>query len=602
MHNVRSAGRSRTRQAATIFVSFLLAACQYTPFPEAFPSHFAAPSVHPYAPELAAALRDAGIEAPAGAGQVPPEVLAALPIEFAMAEVTGHLTCLMDEKGQLVSGPGFAPISELALREFQRSREFVVAATSLERRGLVKAEAPAFPHVVCFRSAGEALDYFDDEWTYRRFLEVAAWDNREVELATLRTENQALRTRIADQSAALARLNEQIAAVGNRTRIAEQTIAAIGDRLKALTGKTPDFIVVPAAQVIGGAAKPELPPFDLKRPYAIENDPWIDAYRQRPDLFADVSNKPWFNKSDPRLLPYLEPELADALQRAHDGLAAPDKLPKTVQDAIAATGFKSILVTSATRSPYRQAELYVQSLKKEGKEPAARYLNSNHMFGEAADINQPFKFGTEKFRQVETILRHFGLHFVVKGDRVHVEVYKDRNDAARYAYGKSLRRLQIARMMQEVARDLHRDQVKARDAAIFDKTNLERQTARLTAETDARVKALREAENLFARVSERLQRAQQELARAESAERERQRREARLERGPRDWEIRHPPPDDRRWQREERTWEINMPGYRERGRETIERERSGGVERETRERQVEREFDRRGDRGVLLRR
>ncbi len=125
-----------------VAVLALVAGCDSTPVHEAFPSHFPG--------------EDKGLTVLEAGSAMPEEVVAALPLDFQLAEQTGNLTLVLDGNG-LIKRPYFKMIDFLVVNH---NRAFGKAISGYKDQGLEGFAPAGFPYVYVLKKPGPAEEGF----------------------------------------------------------------------------------------------------------------------------------------------------------------------------------------------------------------------------------------------------------------------------------------------------------------------------------------------------------------------------------------------------------------------------------------------------------
>jgi hypothetical protein len=185
-------------------------------------------------------------------------------------------------------------------------------------------------------------------------------------------------------------------------------------------------------------------------------------------------------------------------------------LSAEIRDAVHESGLTSIKLSSAARSPWHQATVIGPALA--AGRPAAPYDNSNHMFGQAADIWMPAKEGTPQYEAAKKVLAHFGLTLPVASDPVHVELAKPNASA-------DATRLAMIRGCEAVARKIKEAQTVSREELLFVRDKLNEQKEQLNRDLNARRSEREKKTSIFNEVSAKYLQLTAEIARAQAMKR-----------------------------------------------------------------------------------
>ncbi|ULA62281.1 MAG: conserved exported protein of unknown function [Nitrospira sp.] len=515
---------------ATLILS--LASCATYTFQSMYPSHFSSKSQN-----------DRG-QIPSS--EIPHEILESLPPDFELAYYSGHLWCFRDWAGKV-------HLLNL-MKSIQRtewSDKFQQQMNLAQEDEQFRVFTPVgYPHVYCVVPNVDIYALFNETWFEGWLTYLTEWEDAELEIEALWESNKKLVTEIADLRKTIAETDESIKSYQARIKEKEESIkaneSAIADRKAKLGMKL--FSVEPKKK------EPELPPFDPKIPYDRKNDPFLSVVT---DHSQDVSSKPWASQQMSGGK-YIDPEMAQKIDEINAAFSTPDKisdpgLKKDVKELIK-RGFSGVTVTSGTRTPWRQADLYVKA-KKDGT-PVGKYVRSDHMFGQAADMTIPAGWGwnTSNHKFLRAVMRQFGVAMNVPKDHVHFTL-------ANPSHSFLARRLAMVRAYHAKAGEIRQAQGAVKTNAIFEQNRITEQKAKVEKDLSDRKDELTRQSNIFVQVSARYVEVQQELQRldaeiarreaearraAEAAERHRDRRG--IDREPRGgWERPQPdpPPVDR---------------------------------------------------------
>ena len=494
-------------------VATFLAACATTPYRDAFPNHYSHLD------------KDGIIKGRALSG----DVLSALPYEFQLAQLTGHLWCYADSTGSFSSLPG-GSIRKARQGDDSKRLANVVA---LDPRFAV-FKPVGYPHLSCLRPDEEVDQLFAETWFPSWLVYFNEWGPAELANQKHADNAQKLAVEIGDLQRLIVSTNAAINDYAQQVAQQQALIASVDSQIarrQQVLAATPNALALPDT----GAAT-ELPPFDPKIQYKKEQDPFYSVIEEGTQ---DVSSKDW-STNQMEGGKNLDAELAAKIDEVNALFADPELIVfKKIKDqviAIKKKGFAKILTTSGARSPWRQADLYLKA--KNNKNPVGKYLRSEHLFGQAADISLPVGWGwnSAEHKQLREVLGNLGIAMTVSDDPVHITLQNPSRDF--YA-----RRLFLARAYLQRAQQLRLDQQAVADHFVTTQLAMITDRAKLSADLAARKNELADKTELFAKVSalylgklRELQQIDAEIARREEEARKREARKNDQDRNPR------PPP------------------------------------------------------------
>lgn len=510
------------RLVPLLMLGAFASSCSRVPFTDAYPQHYSGETSAIRSPSLqilAGGTKDG--EAPRGAS-LSDDIVATLPVEFATAQVTGHLVCILDDEGGYLVPAGVQPAGDGIIQRGHANGEvFLARAAAFSRLGLLRFDPPGYPNVACFRPDRTPDSYYSADWFADWVVYLNGWESRQGENDKLRKLTVELARRIEAGGQQLAALNAEIAAVEAGISASQAGVAAQeAENLRLRNNLKAESLSV--AEIV---KTEDLPPFDMRRSYDPGDDPFIAVHRT---YLANIADRDWRGAQAPN--PFLEPTLRDALQRAYTGFAEPASIPdagiRTMVQSLHRAGMTTIRMTSSSRTPWHQATV-IEAARRSGN-PAAAYYRSNHMFGMSADISVPFAWDSSNHETLRKVMAHFGLSFPVANDKVHVALSSPPD------YYPSLR-LAMARAFETVARRLRAGQEAENHNAIFVVEQLTRQRERVETDLRTRRAYFEERTSLLDRVRARYRQLlnENQALREEIRRREAERaRDRRLERDP----------------------------------------------------------------------
>lgn len=479
---------------------------------------------------------------------IPSELLESLPPDFELAYYTGHLWCFQDWEGKV----HILNLSK-ALQRTQWGDKFQRQLNLAQEDERFRVFTPVgYPQAYCVVPNVNIFTLFNETWFEGWLTYLTEWEDAELENQAILESNKKLVVDIENVRRTIGETDESIKSYETRIKGKEESIkgteSAIADR-KSKLGMKFDSKNLPEKK------EPELPPFDPKMEYNREKDPFLSVVK---DHTQDVSDKPWAgNQMEGGK--YIDGELAQKIEEVNAAFSAPDKitdseLKKDVKELVK-KGFTGISVTSGARTPWRQADLY--SKAKKGGTPVGKYVRSDHMFGQAADMSIPPGWGwkTGNHKYLRTVMQKFGLAMKVPDDHVHFTL-------ANPSKSFLARRLAMVRGYHTKAQAIRAAQGAVKENAIFEQNKITEQKAKVETDLRSRRNELQRQSDIFVRVSSRYVELQQELQRldAELARREAEARkaaEAAEEHGDREYRVpreswERPQPDPPKVDRAER--------------------------------------------------
>lgn len=471
-----------------------VAGCSAIPFRDLYPAHYAEK------PASSAERRPLA--------QLPVEIIASLPIGFQIGAQTGHLACYFDEVGET-----YFNVLDQSMSTVRRSQAFSDMVSAMREPGRQVFEPLGYPNVVCEMPDRDVRDLFDEGWFGDWLNYLTAWEARALEI-------EALEAAIARHQAEVTRLEGTLASLAAQSTDYDMKLSdlqsKIDDAKKRIDELKTKLAAAPAASLMvrtdAPPAPPLLPPFDPKVDYKFEKDPFVPVLK---DYSKDVSGKAWAS-DQMEGGKYLDQEMADNIDAFANAVDNPNSvadpaLRQKVKD-LKARGFSKVSITSGTRSPYRQADLYVKEQRKaqaEGRQPGpvGKYVQSDHMFGQAADMSIPaadgWGYGQPNHNALAEVAAAFGLNFKVKDDKWHVSMT--------LSHGAQARRVTMMRAYARKAAEIQSAQVSTRESMIFVQDRIFEQQKRLRNDIAVRTNEVQNKASVFANISA----AYQELLREE---------------------------------------------------------------------------------------
>ncbi|MDO8141167.1 MAG: hypothetical protein Q6358_06670 [Candidatus Brocadiales bacterium] len=437
---------------------------------------------------------------------IPGELIDTLPLEFQLAQYTGHLWCYRDDAGET----NILTIWNSVQRS-KWSKGFSDKLNSALADDQYRVSTPlGYPQIFCVMPNVDVEQLFDETWFGSWLTYLTTWEANEVENENLNVTNRKLAVDISDLSKLIIQIDESIK---NYEKQIQGTQSAI-DEIDVLINQRKSRL----AMMIPGLEprqEKELPPFDQKIRYDKDKDPFVSVIK---DGTIDLSGKPWASDQMSGGK-YLDAELAQKIDEVNDAFSNPDKLnDKALQQDIRnlkENGFQGITVTSGARTPWRQADLYANA--KKNNNPVGKYVRSDHMFGQAADMSIPegWSWNSDIHKNLRSVMRRLGVKMGVPEDRVHFTLVSP----SRSFYA---RRLAMVRAYLSRASQIKSAQGAVRENVIFEKTKLLEQKVKVEADLQARNNELTKTADIFTRISATYLSKQRELQQldAEIARRE----------------------------------------------------------------------------------
>lgn len=466
--------------------------CTKVPYPKAFPLHYGITQAEETSEVGGFAQPNSPPNVLGNNGLLTEDVVATLPIDFALAHHVGYLRCLLDFEGYiLIPGSDGRFNFPFSNRFFARSNDFREFTNAWEGKEYLRYDPVGYPNLSCFMPSEDPVEFFGLGWLTDWTNLVSSWQENELEIESLKTAVSNTYTLNASNALLLSGVNAEIADLNSKIAETEGQLVQAKQHLVSIQRS---FIV----------KEPEYPPFDPKIPYDKDIDPFYGVLKK---FLLNVSSKPWLDLSQVSG-PYVDHELAQVLDVVHETLSDPkkiEKLPAEIRQAIVETGFQ-LKVTSGSRTPWKQATEIPAAKAK--NLPAADYSKSRHMFGQSVDIRQPYQEGTSEYNNVKKILGHFGLNILPK-DRVHIYL-------PRVSYWQKVNMLAMIREYKQVASNLRSNQSATKENLIFLKASAEKQKEQLEKDLAERRAERDNRAGVFERVSAELRRVNSEIQRKEA--------------------------------------------------------------------------------------
>jgi len=462
---------------------------------------------------------------------IPESLISTLPINFQLAYYSGHLSCYSDYSGSLKLF-SLNPLFQKA----KKSKEFKKLLKTAQADNTILVFTPiAYPNVFCV-IPDEDIDNLLAEAYFPSWLDyIDQWQTNEELNIQLNKSLQELIISNNEKGKIIASLENSIVEFDNKIKQTNENIVRIKPEINAQRKKIGITEELPIDKLNLTDEKPDpRPPFNLRIKYKIENDPFIEVVQK---YTKDLSEKTWAT-DEMEGGKYLDAELAEKVQEINDKFNNPDLITDVnLRDRVKelkAQGFNGIKLTSGARTPLRQAHLYSEA--KANKNPVAKYVGSQHLFGQAADLKLPENFknwNSNNHKSLRTTLGKMGLAMDVSDDPVHFEL-------ANPSEGSKSQKLAMARAYSAKAKSIKASQGAVKDNLVFEADKLAKQKEQLDKDIDARKKEIENKSSIFNKVSAKYNELQRELEsiNAEIARREaearRQEAQSRREREGRD--------------------------------------------------------------------
>ena len=444
---------------------------------------------------------------------IPESLISTLPVNFQLAYYSGHLSCYSDYSGSLKLF-SLNPLFQKA----KKSKEFKKLLKSAQADNDIIVFTPiAYPNVFCV-IPDEDIDNLLAETYFPSWLDyIDQWQTNEELNIQLNKSLQELIISNNEKEKVITTLENSIVEFDNKIKQTNENILRIKPEINAQRKKIGINEELPIDKLSLTDEKPDpRPPFNLRIPYSIDKDPFIDVIRK---YTKDISDKPWAtNQMEGGK--YLDAELANKVQEINDKFNNPELITdlnlRNEVNNLKSKGFNGINVTSGARTPLRQAHLY--SKAKSNKNPVAKYVGSQHMFGQAADMSLPdgWDWESSNHKTLRTVLSKMGLSMNVSNDPVHFEL-------ANPLEATKSQKLAMARAYSSKAKSIKASQGAVKDNLVFEADKQAKQKEQLDKDIEAKKKEIENKSSIFNQVSAKYNELQREL---ESINAEIARREA----------------------------------------------------------------------------
>jgi hypothetical protein len=453
----------------------------------------------------------------------PRQIVAALPDEYAIAHYTGHLICVMDDQAELLVPSNNDPSYFDYIRRVHLSSEFAATTRAARKQGLLEEIPQGYPFVQCFVPTLQTETFLDSEWFVDWERHLNDWQERELSINLLRANFLSDVQAISENAKLISELNRQIVLLDQQETTLKTRIAAARAPLQTIL----------ALDGGGGVSSP----FDPKIPYRSENDPFNSGFEghlaRLPDLLKTPSNTSR----------YIDEELLKAINDFNAAISDPARnFPPDLAAQLIALGVGPIVLESAARTPWRQAALRAEKKKNPTGTPTANYLESEHMFGLAADasssgkiwdVKDPKNQTPQRVRAWETVKEAYGKYGIDiplgLGDANHLALSK--YSLASGGFGRANgKRLAIMRSMEQRAIEVSLSQDATISGLNSATAELVREKQRLISEVDNRRKSIEQKTSNVQQLMHELAQAQADRARREEEARARREAEARARR------------------------------------------------------------------------
>jgi hypothetical protein len=433
---------------------------------------------------------------------IPESLISSLPLNFQLAYYSGHLSCYSDYNGCLKIF-NLNPLFQKA----KKSKEFKKLLKLAHSDNTILVFTPiAYPNVFCV-IPNEDIDTLLEETYFPSWLDyLEQWQtNEEInnqlnkslqELLVSNYENEKinnfLENNLVEFDKKIKETNENI----NRIKLeinTQRKKLGINEELQLdnLNSTDEKFNT--------------RPPFNLRIRYSIETDPFIEVLKK---YTKDVSDKPWAT-NEMKGGKYIDSELADKIQAINDKFNNPDlitdiKLRNEVKN-LKSKGFNGIQVTSGGRTPLRQGHLYSES--KSNKNPVAKYVGSQHLFAQSADmkLSEDFKnWDSDNHKSLRGTLSKMGLAMRVEDDPVHFELKNP-------SEGSKSQKLAMIRAYSKKAKSIKAAQGAVKENLVFESDKLTKQKDQLDKDIEAKKKEIENKSSIFTKISAKYNELQHEL-------------------------------------------------------------------------------------------
>lgn len=425
--------------------------------------------------------------------QLPNELIESLPVEFQLANYSGHLWCFRDDFGstkpfplvksirKIKSGSKFRAILSLALNDIR-----------------FKVYKPiGYPQVFCVMPNVKIEQLFDETWFGSWLSYFTLWEIVEFENQRLQETYNCLNVQVSNLGDAIKQIEESI-------KVTEVKIQEMNVSIKNIESliESRKQSIEKAQSIDIDLKTQELPPFNLQIEYLIENDPFIEVVK---NLSTEIKEDWASDQMEGGK--FLDSELINKIQEINKAFNNLDTVKneglKKEMEELVNNDFKGIIVNSGTRTPYKQACLY--AISKKNKNPVGKYVSSAHMFGQAADLSIPnswkknLKEGQNAWslplhEKLRNVLNKWGVSMPTINDPVHFTLSKPSN--AFYT-----RRLIMVRAYLAKATEIKQEQNAIGKNLIFIKNKAIEQKTKLESDLNKKNQELTKLTTLFSQLS-----------------------------------------------------------------------------------------------------
>jgi len=388
-------------------------------------------------------------------------IISNLPVEFQLAQHSGHLWTFID-------GAGSVKLFSLNknIQRNTKGKEFSQLFKKVKRDDNFIVFTPlAYPNVFCVMPNENIDNLYNESYFFSWLNYLDQWQTNEEFNEVKQKEYNDILISNFENKQLLSLLEFQIKEFLSNIKSKEELIEKIKEQIQLKKGNLNQKNASAKNKTINISNDPPHP-FILKRKYEISIDPFIEILIRYNE---NLENELWAS-DQMEGGKYLDPELAEKIREINKILKNPTLVKnedlKSKIISLKEKGFIQIVVTSGGRTPLRQADLY--SKKKFNSNPVAKYLNSDHLFGQAADMSLPSSFEnweSKNHQFLRSILSELGLIMNKKNDPVH---FKLKNPNESYY----VRRLAMSRAYSNKAKEIKQTQDIIRDQLIFDIKNI----------------------------------------------------------------------------------------------------------------------------------
>jgi uncharacterized protein YcbK (DUF882 family) len=438
-----------------------------------------------------------------------------LPLNFVLAKYSGSLICFRDlEGGYVRSGVNARDQSLRRGRQFQSELNLAKKTKdTIVFDPVNDSPQKSNPHIFCKIPRVDQGDALNATWFFEWLTYIEGWQQRATEIETLSSLNSISQQEAAGLEASAKELDSKILLTSQMLGLAIDQNRSLSDQWSQirqvqaqcrfngpgcvrmddiqlnLTNQSQKSEMEQKLQDTTRAktqhAPAKAPPFELKGSYQFANDPFQRVLKE---MMKDVSSKNWVT-DQMQSGKYMDPELADQIDKANTILADPS-LAKDIFLAadirsLKKMGFRKILITSGARTPLRQAFLYSEA--STNKNPVAKYTGSDHLFGQAADMQIPrgWSWNSKEHKKLRSVLDRLGLSMKVSQDPVHFTLKSPSRDF-------SVRRILAIRAYLRRAHEIKTTQDSLKENLVFTESKITEQKAQLSSDIEARHKVLKE--------------------------------------------------------------------------------------------------------------